>query len=114
MKKFFAKLASLFRRVFTPTTLSLIEKGLSNTIPYVPEAIQIASWLAAMIKKRTPEEIELAANEARIELPEWVKSSPPHVAISYIAEQMLKERFPESQLRHIRRAIEIAYGAVKP
>ena len=114
MKKFFAKLAGLFKRVFTPTTLAMIERGLGNSVPYVSEAIQVAAWLASMTKSRSAGEISSAADAASVALPDWVKNAPPHVAIAYIAEQLLRERFPEAKLRHIRRAIEIAYGAVKP
>jgi len=88
-----------------------IVRGVEVSLRYLPEIMQVVEWLAKMTPNKTDDEIIAAAKQLGLEAP--VAGSPSE-ALAKLAVQWAKRKWPDAAERRIRRAIEIAYGAIRP
>ena len=113
MKRFLRAIAGFFRRFFTPEFRALIMAGLQSSAPYIQAAYNFATVAAALTPNRTDDELVALAKQWGI--PNlWDADTDKGVVIGRMVAQALRRRYPDATDRAINRAIEIAYGAVKP
>ena len=81
---------------------------------FIPEALEVVRWIAEKTPTKKDDEIVAAFDAVMVKMPDWLKQAPPQYKILFLAEELMKYRFPGISVRMIRRAVEIAYGVLKP
>jgi len=113
MKRIIEAIANFFRRLFAPGWAELLVAGVEAASPYIRTAYEFASVAAAMTPTRADD--ELLALAERLGVPNlWRSEISKGEAIARIVYLALREKYPDATERSLRRAIEIAYGAIKP
>ena len=113
MKRFFRAVAKLFRRLFRRQTALALLAGIEAALPYISAAYELARMAAKATPNRTDDEIFRLAD--MLGVPALLqKDEDRGIAIGRIVYRALKLRYPEATDRALNRALEIAYGAVKP
>ena len=87
-------------------------KGVQAALRYVPEVLQVVEWVARMTPTRTDDEIVRAARELGVE--EAVRGFGGGEALARMVLAWARRKWPDAPQRRLRRAIEIAYGVLKP
>lgn len=90
----------------------VLTSGISAAAPYLPEIYQVVRWVAQMTPTRTDDEIIAAAE--RLGVPAALNASTTSEALAQIVLAWARRKWPDAPERRIRRAIEIAYGALRP
>jgi len=112
MKSFLSKLARFFSTIFSKDFWSLVLAGIESAAPYLEvayEVVKIAAWMTP-----TRADDELIALAEALAVPAVWTSPDKGQAIREIVFAALKRRFPALPDRIINRAIELAYGALRP
>jgi len=112
---------SIFKRflkflvgLFSPSTANKIYAGLEAISPYLPRATSVVMQLAGLTPARTVTQFAEAAAFFGVEIAEQLALKKESGEIlAHIAGEAMRKYFPEAANRHIKRALEIAYGAVK-
>lgn len=101
-----------FRSLFGPHMADLLAGGIQAAAPYLPEIYQVVRWVAEMTPTRTDDEIIAAAE--RLGVPAALNTSTTSEALAQIVIAWARRKWPDVPERRIRRAIELAYGALRP
>lgn len=112
MKRFLDTVIALFRRIFNADLWSRLVRGVEATAPYLEVAYEIVKVAAEMTPNRTDD--ELMALAEHLGVPKIWQSKDKGQAIREIVYLALKWRLPDLPDRLIYRAIELAYGALRP
>lgn len=113
MKRLLQVLATFLSRLVSQDLISRILKGIESAGPYLQTACAFARTAAAMTPTRTDNQLIALADELGV--PALLEPGLDRgVAIARIVFRALKTKFPEIADRVLNRAIEIAYGAIKP
>ena len=113
MKKFLSAIADFFMRLFSRDFASKVMKGIEAAAPYLSLTYGFVETAAKMTPNRTDDEIVALANELGVKAL-FDPNQDKGMVIGRIVFAALKKRYPEVADRVLNRAIEIAYGAVKP
>ena len=104
-----------FQSLFSPGVANAILKGIEAAAPFVPQALNIVEAIAKATPNRTDDEIVALFKKYWGTVPITalgVQSNSD--VLRDIALKLLKERFPSEGDSTLNRAIEIAYGTIKP
>ena len=113
MKRIMEAIANFFRRLFGPGWAERLVAGVEAASPYIRTAYEFASVAAAMTPTRADD--ELLALAEKLGVPNlWRSEISKGEVIARIVYLALRERYPDATERSLRRAIEIAYGAIRP
>jgi hypothetical protein len=105
------KITQAIKGLFTkPDVADKLVGGIQASLQYVPEILQVVAWIASMTPNRTDDEIVEAAKRLGLDAP--VAGSPSE-ALAKLAVEWARRKWPNAPERRIRRALEIAYGAMK-
>jgi hypothetical protein len=102
-------LARLFSRDFATKVL----QGVEAAMPYLALAYGLAETAARMTPNRTDDEILALAQELGVPAL-FDPGQDKGAAIGRIVFRALKKRYPEAADRVLNRALEIAYGGLRP
>jgi len=102
------------RGLFRPEFAQRIQAGLEAAAPYLSRAYEIVSLIAALTPTRTDDEILDAAR--RLGIVEFLidPAADRGEILRHLALEALRRIFPQAPERQLNRAIEVAYGAVRP
>lgn len=109
-----SKVVEFIRRLFGAGGLAdKLVRGLDAAAPYIRMAYELAEYAARMTPTRSDDELlELAR---QLGVPALLEPGADRgVLIGQIVLRALRLRYPDATERALRRAIEIAYGAVRP
>jgi hypothetical protein len=113
MKRVIEAIANFFRRLFSPGWAERFVAGVDAAAPYLRTAYELATIAAAMTPTRADDELLTLAE--KLGVPNlWRSEISKGEAIARIVYLALRERYPDATERSLRRAIEIAYGAIRP
>lgn len=112
MASWIVRLWRRFRGLFGPDMADLVVAGIQTAAPYVPEVYAIVRRVAQLTPTRTDDEI-LAAAEALGVRPDMTAPTTGD-ALARMVLSWAQRKWPEAPVRQLRRAIEIAYGALRP
>jgi len=112
MKKFLQKIASIFASIFSKNFWDRLLAGIEAVTPYLEITYDVVKVAAAMTPNRTDD--ELVALAERFGVPAIWQSQDKGQAIREIVYAALKAKLPDLPDRTIYRAIELAYGAMRP
>jgi hypothetical protein len=113
MKRVIEAIANFFRRLFAPGWAERFVAGVDAAAPYLRTAYELAAIAAAMTPTRADDELLALAQKLRV--PDlWRSEISKGEAIARIVYLALRERYPDATERSLKRAIEIAYGAIRP
>lgn len=104
---------SLFARVFSSETARKIIGGIRVTEPYLPTIYQWVKIVAEITPTRSDDEILRVADALGVPLL-LDPAADRGTILAEIVFRAAKRRWPQVPDRVLRRAIEIAYGGVKP
>lgn len=107
-----SRLWKSLKKVFSGDTADLIVRGVDATSQYLPEIYQVVKWIAEMTPTRADDELIRVAE--RLGVPAILGSHDRGAAIAAMVIEWARRKWPNAPIRRIRRAIEIAYGAVRP
>ena len=111
--KILTAIGAFFARMFSRDFASKLLAGIEAAAPYLSLAYGFVETAAKMTANRTDDEILALAKEFGV--PALLDSDADKgVVIGRIVFQALKKRYPDAADRALNRAIEIAYGAVRP
>lgn len=100
-------------KLFAPAITKMVLEGLRKTEPYLPEVYDWVRTLAQLTPTRTDDEIMRAADAFGVPLllrPDVDRSA----MLAEIVLAVARRKWPDVPERALRRAIEVAYGGVKP
>ena len=102
------------RRLFRPDFGERIQRGLEAAAPYIERAYEVVALIAALTPTRADDEILEAAR--RLGIIEFFVDplADRGEILRRLALEALKRLFPQAPERQLNRAIEVAYGAVRP
>ena len=107
------KIGRFFRELFSRETADAIERGIEAAVPYIRPALELVKIIAALAPTRANDEIVRLIE--RYAVPIVLTPGADRGAIlRQIAVAELQKRFPEVPERVLNRALEIAYGAIRP
>ena len=112
MKTFWTKLTAFFAKLFTRDFWSRVLQGIETASPYLEVAYEFVSVAAQMTPNRTDDELIALAN--KLGVPAILQSQDKGTAIRDTVAAALKTKFPSLSTSLINRAIELAYGALRP
>jgi hypothetical protein len=113
MKRVMEAIGNLVRRLFGPGWAERLVAGVQAAAPYLRTAYEFAGMAAAMTPTRTDDELVALAD--KLGVPNlWRSDFSTGEAIARIVYLALRQKYPDATERSLRRAIEIAYGAIKP
>lgn len=107
-------LKSIWRRfvsLFGPDLADLLTAGISAAGKYLPEIYQVVKWVAMATPTRADDEIIRVAEKLGVPA---VLQGDRGEALAQMVLAWAQRKWPNAPMRQIRRAIEIAYGALKP
>lgn len=107
------KVLEFIRRLFAGDIAAKICAGIDAAAPYVLAAYEVASFAARMTPTRSDDEVLSLARELGV-LNLFEPSSDKGICIGNIVFAALRRKYPDATDRALRRAIEIAYGALRP
>lgn len=102
------------RRLFRPEIADKIQRGLTAAAPYLQTAYEIVALIAALTPMRSDDQILEAARRLGIIQFLIDPAADRGAILRQLALEALKRLFPQAPERQLNRAIEIAYGAVRP
>lgn len=100
------------KKLMGSETADIITAGIQAAAPYLPEIYQVVRWVAQMTPNRTDDEILAAAD--KLGVPALIGAQDKSAALAQMVLQWAMRKWPGAPERRVRRAIEIAYGAIKP
>lgn len=112
MFNWLSRLWKRFCGLFGPDMADLVVAGIQSAAPYVPEIYAIVRRVAQLTPTRTDDEL-LAAAEALGVVPD-LNARTTGDALARMVLDWAKRKWPDAPTRQLRRAIEIAYGALRP
>lgn len=93
-------------------------KAVSVVDDYLPEVLQVVEWVAEKTPTRADDEILTAARAIGVAegagIEDVLRAGDKGRALAMIVEAWARRRWPEAPTRRIRRAIELAYGMLRP
>jgi len=102
-----------FAKLFSPDTANAIQRSLEAVAPYIEPAFEVVKFVAMLTPSRADDEIVRLIE--RLAVPVVLASeSDRGTVLRQIALAELEKRFPGVATRILNRAIEIAYGMLKP
>lgn len=101
-----------FKSLFGPTMADLLVGGIDAAAPYMPEIYQIVRRVAELTPMRSDDELLKVAEELGV--PHWLNAPTSGDALAGMVLAWAKRKWPDAPTSRLRRAIEIAYGALKP
>ena len=113
MKRIMEAIANFLRRLFGPGWAERLVAGVEAASPYIRTAYEFASVAAAMTPTRADDELLALAEKLGVPYL-WRSEISKGEVIARIVYLALRERYPDATERSLRRAIEIAYGAIRP
>ena len=103
------KLLKKLKAIFSSRTANALFRAITRAAPYYGEAMQIVIWIADIVgKEKTAAKLARLAELARIDVGD---RSPDEVMLA-AAVKLLRERYPEAKLADLKRAVELAVGAL--
>jgi len=112
MKSFIVKLAKFFSGLFSRDFWSAVLAGIEAASPYLEVAYELVRVAAEMTPTRADDELFALADQLGV--PRIWTSPDKGQAVREIVFAAAKWRLPSVPDRVINRAIELAYGALKP
>jgi|GEM_PF-3539832 len=112
MKKFFQAITTIFARLFSRDFWEKLLAGVEQTAPYLEIVYDVVETAAKLTPNRTDD--ELVALAERLGVPALWQSQDRGQAIREIVSNAVKSKLPDLPDRVIYRAIELAYGALRP
>ena len=113
MKRFVRAAQNLFEKMFTGGLVQALLAGIQAITPYLPVAYEIVETAVAMTPTRADDEILRLAEQLGV--PAILEPDTDRgVAVGRVVFRALQIRFPGVPDRVLNRAIEIAFGAMKP
>ncbi len=114
MRSTLKRIANLIRRWFSGAgeLADRIVRGIDAALPYIAVAYQYVELAARLTPTRSDDELLRLARELGV--PEFLESEDRAIALATIVLRALQRRYPGVPDRVLRRAIEIAYGALRP
>lgn len=106
------KVIALLRRLFDRRFASKLAAGAEAAAPYLRAAYEIAAVAAKLTPTRADDELIALADALGV--PALWTAEDKGDAVRQLVFRALKKRFPEASDRALNRAIELAYGALKP
>jgi hypothetical protein len=113
VKRVLEAITNLFARLFSRDFAAKLQRGIEAAAPYLAVAYSIVETAARLTPTRADDEILALAQELGVPAL-FDASEDKGIAIGRIVFRALKKRYPEAADRVLNRAIEIAYGALKP
>lgn len=107
-----SRIWKVFRKIFSVDIADRIVGGVNAVSQYLPEIYQVVRRLAELTPNRTDDELIAAAD--RLGVSTAVGGLDYGEALARIAVAWARKKWPDAPERRIRRAIEIAYGAIRP
>lgn len=108
-----SKIGSFFAGIFgRGTPARALVDGIRAVDRYLPEIYQVVAWLAEITPTRADDEIIRAAQ--KLGVPQAIAGRHGGEALAAIVLAWARRKWPDAPERRIRRAIEIAYGVLKP
>lgn len=104
---------AFFARIFSSETVRNIIRGIRATEPYLPTIYQWVRMVAEMTPTRADDEMLRVADMFGVPLL-LAPDADRGAVLADIILQAARRKWPEATDRAIRRAIEIAYGALRP
>ncbi len=101
-----------FRSLFGPHMADLLAGGIHAAAPYLPEIYQIVKRVAQLTPTRSDDELVRVADELGV--PAWLNAPTSGDALAGMVLAWARRKWPDAPTSRLRRAIEIAYGALKP
>ena len=102
-------------QLFAPAIARAIADGLRKTEPYLPQIYDWVRTLAQLTPTRTDDEIMRAADAFGVPLLLRPESDVDRGAVlAEIVLAVARRTWPDAPERVVRRAIEIAYGGIRP
>jgi hypothetical protein len=101
-----------FVGLFSPSLADALTSGISAASAYLPEIYQVVRWVAQMTPTRADDEIIAVAE--RLGVPAVLDAPDRGEALARMVIAWAMQKWPGVPVRRIRRAIEIAYGAIRP
>lgn len=106
-------IGNFFKSLFNPQTAAAIQRGLEAAAPYIGPALEVVKLIAAVTPTRADDEI-VKLIERYVSPVVLTPEADRAEVLRKIAVAELEKRFPGVAERVLNRAIEIAYGALKP
>jgi len=113
VKRVLEAITNLFARLFSRDFAAKLQRGIEAAAPYLAVAYGFAQTAARLTPTRADDEILALAQELGVPAL-FDPGEEKGIAIGRIVFRALKRRYPEAADRVLNRAIEIAYGALKP
>lgn len=110
MKSLIRVILNLFR----PDLADKFAEGIRAAAPYLDAAYEIARIAAQFTPTRADDEIFALAEYFDVPSVWRNRDKDPSEAIYEIVYEALSRKYPEAPERQLNRAIELAYGAVRP
>jgi hypothetical protein len=108
-------ISSLFgkiKRFFAPEFGNRIVEGVRVAAPYIETAYELVQAAAAAAPNKRLDQLLIAAQTLGV--PALWRSDDPGSALREIVVMALRKKFPGVPDRVLNRAIELAYGAIRP
>lgn len=105
-------IGAVFRGLLRPSLRARILAGIEAAAPYLEAAYELVALAAVLTPTRADDEIVALAE--RLNVPDVWRSGDPEAALREIVAAALRQRWPDLPNRTAYRAVEIAYGAVRP
>jgi len=112
MKRFLQSIALFFARLFGADMWQRLLRGVEIAAPYLEFAYELVSIAAQATPNRTDD--ELLALARQLGVPAIWQSQDKGAAIRELVAAALRIKWPDLPDRIINRAIELAYGALRP
>jgi hypothetical protein len=103
----------MFAALFDGRFGNALLAGIERAAPFMDQAYNIVKLVAELTPTRADDEILAACDRMGVPAVFAAGSDKP-AALRYIALEALKKAFPHAEERQLNRALEIAYGALKP
>jgi hypothetical protein len=113
MKRLLEVITNLFTRMFSRDLAAKLQRGIEAAAPYLAVAYGLVQTAARLTPTRADDEILALAQELGVPAL-FDASEDKGLVISRIVFRALKKHFGDVADRVLNRAIEIAYGALKP
>jgi len=113
VKRLLEAITNLFARLFSRDFAAQLQRGIEAAAPYLAVTYGFVQTAARLTPTRADDEILALAQELGVPAL-LAPGQDKGVAIGRIVFRALKKRYPEAADRVLNRAIELAYGALKP
>lgn len=101
-----------FKALSGPDMADQVVAGISAAAPYLPELYAIVRRVAQLTPTRADNELLRVADELGV--PAWLGAPTSGDALAAMVLAWARRKWPDAPQSRLRRAIEIAYGILKP